>query len=166
MNIRSYALAGAALLALSAAAQANDIVFDIMGDVPLVCEAINNSIDAIEIVDLTSTADQTLGSITYKCNSAAGFTRTISSANAGLLIRTGSSGGAANSVAYNLAHGGGSGLSFAATQLTAPVVSSLAGSTAFVNGQTGSVKFSLPALPGAVYAGTYADTVTVNVTAN
>lgn len=166
MSIRTLALAGGAFLALSAAAQANDIVFDIQGEVPLVCEGINNSIAAVEIVDLTSTAEQTLGSITYKCNSAAGFTRTISSANAGLLIRTGSSGGNANSLAYNLGHGGGSGLGFSATQLTTPVVTNLNGSTAFVNGQTGSVKFSLPALPGSVYAGTYADTVTVNVTAN
>lgn len=166
MSIRKLALAGGAFLALSAAAQANDLVFDIQGEVPLVCEATTYSITAVEIVDLTTTTDQSLGGITYQCNSAAGFTRTISSANSGLLVRTGSSGGEANSVAYKLSHSGGSGLNFASTQLTSPLVSNHNGSTAFVNGQTGTVKFSLPALPGSVYAGTYADTVTVNVTAN
>lgn len=166
MRIATFALAGAAVLALSAAAQANDIVFDIQGDVPLVCEGINNSIAAVETVDLTTTADQTLGSITYKCNAAGGFQRTISSANAGLLIRAGSSGDEFNSVAYDLAHGGGSSLNFAPTQLITPVTTNLSGSSAFVNGQTGSVKFSLPSLPGSVFAGTYSDTVTVNVTAN
>jgi hypothetical protein len=154
------------VLALSTAAQANDIVFDIQGDVPLMCEGINNSIAAVETVDLTTTDPQTLGSINYKCNAAGGFQRTISSANAGLLIRAGSSGGSANSVAYELGSGGGSGLGLAPTQLTTPVVTNLSGSTAFIAGQTASVSFSLPSLPDAVYAGTYSDTVTVNITAN
>jgi len=166
MRIRSMILAGAALVAMTASAQANDVVFDVQGDVPLACEAINNSIDAVEIVDLTITSNQTLGSITYRCNSAAGFTRTISSANAGQLWRAGTSGGNGNALDYLLGHGGGSGLGFANEQLTSPKVTNLGGSTAFIAGQTGSVRFAMPAPAAGVYAGTYSDTVTIAVSAN
>lgn len=152
----------AALLLLASNAQASDSPdsFIIQGEVPQYCDLINNSVDAVEIVDLTTTDVQTLGSYTYRCNHVDGFERTIESANGGTLD------GTSGSIAYLFSHGGGSGLGFAAQQLTAPVGTSLAGSTAFAAGQTGAVRFQLPASAETEMAGTYSDTVTVSIVGN
>lgn len=159
----------AALVVGGFAAQAsadNSFNFTIEGQIPVVCQGNNNSIAATETVDLTIATSQTLGSVTYVCNSAGGFTRTISSQNSGFMFRAGTSGTGPNQVAYQLSSGGGSGLGFAAEQLTAPKVTNVSGSTAFISGQTGSISVVVPQPTGNVYAGTYSDVVTIAVTAN
>lgn len=161
--------AAAALIVGGFAAQAsadNSFNFTIEGTIPTVCQGNNNSIAATETVDLTIATSQSLGSVTYVCNSAGGFTRTITSQNGGYLFRGNTQGGGANQVAYQLASGGGSGLSFPAEQLVAPKVTNHNGSTAFITGQTGSVSVVVPQPTGNVYAGTYSDVVTIAVTAN
>jgi hypothetical protein len=151
----------AALFLFAGSAQAGDSdSFVIQGEVPLYCDLINNSVAATEVVDLTITDAQTLGSYTYKCNSADGFERTVESTNGGTLNGTG------GSIDYLFSHGGGSGLGFAAQQLTSPVITSLSGSPAYAAGQTGSVRFQLPASAAGEMAGTYSDTVTVSIVAN
>lgn len=151
----------AALLLLAGTAQAADTdSFMIEGEVPMYCDLVNNSVAAVETVDLTSTDPQTLGSYNYECNNPAGFDRTIESANSGVLN------GDHGSIAYLFSHGGGSGLGFSAQQLTSPRTDSLAGSPAFAAGQTGAVRFQLPASAAGAMAGTYNDTVTVSIVAN
>jgi len=152
----------AALLLLAGNVHATDSPdsFVIQGEVPMYCDLINNSVDAVEIVDLTTTDSQTLGSYTYKCNNPAGFDRTVASANGGVLS------GDHGSINYLFSHGGGSGLSFSAQQLTSPRTDTLSGSSAFAAGQTGSVRFQLPASAAGEMAGTYSDTVTVSIVAN
>lgn len=134
--------------------------FVVQGEVPLVCQATNNSISATETIDLTSTSEQTLGSITYTCNNPGGFTRTISSANNGALVN------GSQSVSYQVAHTGGSGLNFNAKQLTAPETTNIGGSSSLANGQTGALRVTVPSLPTGLLAGVYSDTITVSVTAN
>ncbi len=154
-----FALAAAGALALGANADSSE-TFTVQGDVPLVCQANNNSVANPEIIDLTISAEQTLGSFTYVCNSAAGFTRTISSASGGFLV------GGSQSLPYNVSHGGGSGLGFSAIQLTTPKVTNLSGSTAFIAGQTGSIRAQVSGSTSGLFAGTYSDDITLVVTAN
>ena len=158
---KSFALiAAAAALTAGAHAQSSEN-FVVQGEVPLVCQANNNSVAAVEIVDLTITTDQTLGSFTYVCNNPGGFTRTFSSTNAGTMTGSGS-----GSIAYNFGSGGGSGLGESQTSLSSPLVTNLSGSGAFANGQPGSVRFNLPAVPTGLFAGTYNDTVTLEIAVN
>jgi len=155
--------ATAAFLVSGTAAQAdNSLVFDVTGEVPEICEATTFSIGAVEDIDLTTTAEQKLGGITYTCNHPGGFTREISSANNGELIHPSDPDG----VAYNVKHGGGSGLSFSPTPLTTPIITNLSGSGAFADGQTGSFYVQLPTVPTGLFAGDYTDTITVAVTGN
>jgi hypothetical protein len=159
MKTSLVALAAGGLFALNAHADSTE-TFTVQGDVPVICQANNNSVADPEIIDLTTSASQTLGSFTYVCNSAAGFTRTISSASSGFLVN------GSQQIPYNLGHGGGSGLGFAPTQLTTPKVTNLGGSTAFIAGQTGSINVSVSGNTAGLFAGTYADDVTLAVTAN
>lgn len=99
------AVLAAASMAAPAFAQTNDSeAFQIQGTVPVECVIINNSVAAVEVVNLDGT-EQTLGSFTYRCNLRSGFSRTISSANSGNMVD-----GAGGDISYNFAHGGGSGL--------------------------------------------------------
>ncbi|MEQ9506070.1 MAG: hypothetical protein RLO80_07340 [Hyphomonas sp.] len=152
-------LAAGGMFALGAQADSSE-TFTVQGDVPVVCQANNNSVADPEIIDLTSSASQTLGSFTYVCNSAAGFVRTISSASGGSLVN------GSQSIPYTVSHGGGSGLGFSATALTTPKVTNLGGSTAFIAGQTGGFSVQVSGSTSGLFAGTYADDITLAVTAN
>ncbi|WP_334654851.1 hypothetical protein [Sphingomonas panaciterrae] len=118
-------------------------------------------------VDLDSTDAQTAGSLTYKCNGANGFTRTIKSANGGRLN------GPANSfVPYTVSHSGGSGIAISTpVSLATTYTNSLSSSAAFVNGQTGQLRL-IAAKPATatdgnpLFAGTYTDTIVVSIAAN
>jgi len=157
------ALAATGMFALNAQADSSQ-TFTVQGDVPVICQANFNSVVSPEIIDLTSSATQNLGSITYVCNTTGGFVRTISSANAGILKN--GTGGAAKEIPYQLSSGGGSGLGFALTSLATPKVTSLGGSTAFIAGQTGSLSVQVSGSTAGLYAGTYSDDVTLAVVAN
>lgn len=144
-------------IALAGAAQAAPVSIPLTGTVPVVCEVTGYLPNTT--LNLSSPADQTIGSLTYTCNAQGGFDRTISSLNNGTL-KNGS-----QSIAYSAVHGGGSGLNFAATHLTTPINTHLAGSSAFATGQTGAFRVNVPSLPAGLMAGAYTDTVTVSVTA-
>lgn len=171
-------------LASSPALADNTLTYNLDADVGSICGVWNyqgNTI-AVPFGDLALVPDTTQvtesgGSASYRCNSPAGFTRTIHSANGGKLVRTGSGGGAGNEIAYDMSHGGGSGLGFAYQSLAADRTDSLGGSTAFLAGQTGSVNFRTNGVwnqssnnnnaPGTtVFAGDYTDVVTISVTAH
>lgn len=164
MKKMTLTLAGSVLAAFTGAAIANGATdsdsFMITGEIANTCVLINNSIDPVSVVDLETTDSQTLGSYTYRCTNPNGFDRVITSANDGQLV------GSYGQIDYYLAHGGGSGLSFSATQLTSPRTDTLAGSSAFANGQTGSVMFQLPSVPSSMLAGSYSDDVTFEIFAN
>jgi hypothetical protein len=180
---RILILAAMASTAVSAPAFAdNTLVYNVDADVGSICGVFKFDGPVVPVVfgelattPTANTVNAPAGSATYRCNSPAGFNRSVSSLNSGKLVRTGSSGDASNSIAYTMTHGGGSGLGFAATALTAPIVASFSGSTAFLNGQTGSVSFQVNGVanvggnnaPGTtVFAGDYTDVVTIAVTAN
>jgi spore coat protein U-like protein len=140
----------------------------IQGTVPLSCVVIANpSIVNPETVDLTNTAsDQSLGSLTYQCNNAGGFTRTISSLNGGVLKRAGGAAGE-NTISYQFSHTGGSGLTMANAQLTSPINKSMAGALDFAGtGVTGSARVRIGAASGTLFAGNYGDTITITIAPN
>jgi spore coat protein U-like protein len=166
-TIFAAALATTTAFAAPAFAQSN-VSINLQGSVPLSCTVVANpSIVNPELLDLNNTAtDQQLGSLTYQCNNAGGFTRNIKSANGGTLNRDGGAAGE-NNIPYQARSGGGSGLSTAlATLSTSGIDTALAGSTSFVTGQTGSVFVKVGAPSGPLFAGNYKDTITVTVTPN
>lgn len=179
-------LIGAAALAFAStpALANNTLTYNLDADVGSICGVYNHAGTVIpvafgDLATVLDTAQVTVGagSASYRCNSAAGFTRTISSANAGKLVRAGSNGDSTNSVAFDMSHGGGSGLGFAFQSLATNKTNSFGGSTAFLSGQTGGVSFRVNGVynvnagannaPGTtVFAGDYTDVVTIAVTAN
>ncbi|MBJ7447906.1 MAG: spore coat protein U domain-containing protein [Brevundimonas sp.] len=184
--------AAAVALATPAAAQISpnqDLTINVNASVAGQCGVFNqsnvaggNPVTTINFGDLAATpAANTVTapafSALYICNSANGFSRAISSANGGSLWRAGTSGGANNAIPYTLQHGGGSGLGFAAQQLTATRTDTFGGSAAYLAGQAGSITLrvngvQVPSAANAafnttsVFAGNYADVVTVDITAN
>lgn len=177
--MRKLMMAAAAAAMIAGAANANEVVYNLEASVAGVCGAYNANPNPISVnfgdlstKPIAETVQVSAGSVTYRCNSATGFDRTIESANSGVLVRTGSSGGAGNQISYTFQHGGGSGLGFAAQSLTAPIVKNFNGSTAFLNGQTGGATFRVNgvqtvgdnnSLGTTVFAGDYTDTVTISV---
>lgn len=180
--------AAAALAVLTAASAASaqsvygtNLTVNLSADVALRCDARLNSatgtildIDfgTLSSVDTAATVSMGAGSMSYICNDADGFTRTISSANSGYLTLDGASTTANNRrIAYTMSHGGGSGLAFADTQLTAPLATNLG---AMLGAQTGSVTFKAngvmtgggtSAQSTSVFAGDYSDVVTIAIAA-
>lgn len=112
------------------------------------------------IVDLSIRSEQTVSSVTYTCNSVDGFTRQISSENAGVL-RRGSQG-----IAYFLSQSGDGPLALARTRLTSPVIDAVPATAALTNGSGGFFKVDVPTLQRDLLAGEYRDTITVAITPN
>ncbi|MEM9781721.1 MAG: hypothetical protein AAF899_04515 [Pseudomonadota bacterium] len=185
--VRRLSMAAFVMAVTTAGAAAQDLTYNLTAEVEPVCGAFSSAADAdgaqdkdfgvLSDIDTSTqvTATGGGGSITYVCNAPGGFTRTISSQNNGFLFREGTVGGGEDQIAYTVQHGGGSGLSFAERQLTAPEVSIFSGAPAFVEGQTGSITFRTfgvretttnDAVATTVRAGTYTDVVTVAITAN
>jgi spore coat protein U-like protein len=173
------AVAVAALSASAAMAQNQSVEYNLSADVEEICTvndtAGRTSIDVdfgtLSNVSTSDTVTIGAGGLTYRCNAPGGFQRRIESDNDGFMVRAGTSGGGANQIAFEMQHGGGSGLGTGGfISLNSPVVTNLGGSTAFLSGQTGSVNFRANGVQSGggttVFAGDYADTVTVSVTAN
>jgi len=181
------AAAAAALSAVPASAQTagTNLTINLNAQVGSVCGAYRagGQVVAINFGELASVATTATvtpasqGSVTYRCNSPVGFTRTISSANGGFLSRNNAPNPTAeNHIPFFFAHGGGSGLGIPSQQLTAAVITNLNASSAFLAGQTGGLTFSINGVQAAVggndapgttvFAGTYQDTVTIAITAN
>jgi spore coat protein U-like protein len=182
--MKKIAILAAGIAAIAAVpASAQSLTYNLNAQVAPTCGVYNSGGSTIPVefgelaaVASSSTVDVAAGEATYRCNSANGFTRTITSTNNGYLTLDGTATtDDARRIRFNMAHTGASGLSFAAQQLTAPVSSTVAGSTALLAGETGAVSFQAFGVQGAaggngapgttVYAGNYRDTVTVTVTA-
>lgn len=171
------ALAGAPL-------GAQNLTYDMSARVAPVCGVYSSTGTVIDVnfgslatVATDATVNAPAGSATYRCNSVAGFTRTIASQNNGWLTLDGTStSDSSRRIRFTLTHGGGSGLGFAARQLTAPVSNSYPGNTTWLAGQTGGISFQASGVRGApaangvsgttVMSGNYRDTVTITLTAN
>lgn len=140
----------------------------IKGNIALTCTVSPDERDVT--VDLNSTVAQSAGSLTYRCNGANGFTRTIASDNNGNLNNVG--GANRGSIPYTVTHGGGSGLAISTpVSLATPVTTALGSSGAFVNGQTGTLSLIVakPAsatLANPLFAGDYTDVIRVSISAN
>ena len=148
-----------------------------------ICGAFSES-SANIVVDFGDLADVSEGQslpvrtvaadVAYICNEPNGFIRTVSSANAGRLVRIGSAGGAGNEIPYQIGGTGGD-LTFALRQLDTPAVSN-AVSPAFLMGAAGPLQLQISGVRASavqngvaatsVFAGSYVDTLTISVTAN
>ncbi|MGD2134083.1 MAG: hypothetical protein PVI23_14920 [Maricaulaceae bacterium] len=160
--MKRFLIAAASVTALAAPAAADSSTYsvDIYGDVSPFCEAINDSISAVETLSALDGTLQSLGDVTYRCNLPDGFQRTVTSTNGGQL-----SGPEGLTIDYSLSHSGAPSIAFPATQLTAPLVDSRAGSYSLALGQTGTVSAS--AVAGTfLWAGVYTDTVELEIAAN
>lgn len=163
-------MAAFAVSALSAApAMADDKAdLSIKGNIALSCTVTPDERDVT--VDLNSTAEQSAGSLTYRCNGANGFTRTITSTNSGQLNNE--SGANRGFVPYTVTHSGGSGIAIGTpVSLATAYTNNLSSSAAFVNGQTGQLRLILakPATASnanPLFAGDYTDVIQVAITAN
>jgi spore coat protein U-like protein len=183
--MKKIALLAAGIAAFAAIpASAQSLTYNLNAQVAPSCGVYNSGGSTIPVefgelasVAASSTVDVAAGEATYRCNSANGFSRTITSQNNGYLTLDGNAtNDAARRIRFNMAHTGNSGLSFSAQQLTSPVSNTFAGSTAFLAGETGDVSFQAFGVQGdvggngspgtTVYAGNYRDTVTITVTAN
>ena len=145
--------------AVGRSSHASSFNFVIQGDIPGVCEVVNLSVSTTTTLDLSVTTEQLLGALDYTCSVNSGFTREIRSFNNGYLV----SGG--QQIAYQVTHTGKKGLAFAATQLTSPIIQSFGGG-GFGNGESGNISVTVPSVANDLFAGTYADTITVIMTAN
>ncbi|WP_066551033.1 MULTISPECIES: hypothetical protein [unclassified Sphingomonas] len=190
MAASAAAIVAAAPASAQTLSTGNTLTYNVSAEVGVICGVYNAAGTSIDVNfnELATVAEGTeiqrpAGSASYRCNDADGFTRTIYSQNGGTLNRVGTTGGANNSIVYDFQHGGGSGLGLAKgrlpTQSAAPG-QNFNGSTAFLNGQTGSVNFFVRGVfntngngtgsnneaPGTtVFAGNYTDVVTIAVTA-
>ncbi len=158
---RSACTAAVALaigLGLAQTASAQDSgSFTITGTVEGYCELLMDVPN--QTVDLTTTAQQALGSVTYRCSYPGGFTRTISSTNSGVMV-----GPDEGSITWELAHSGSNGVGFPPTQLTQPLIDSFNGSPPFAEGVTGTLSFTAPEDNSGAPPGNYSDTVTIEIT--
>jgi hypothetical protein len=187
-KILSVAAVLAGLSATPAFAQAvptfgDNLTVNLAADVAARCDArlnggdgtvLNIDFDTLSSTDTAAQVTRAGGSVTYICNDPDGFTRTITSANGGFLTLNGAATTANNRrIRYTVQHGGGSGLGFAETQLTAPVAANFG---AMLSGQTGGLTFRAngvsqldPSGSGTqvttVFAGDYSDVVTIAIAA-
>lgn len=154
-------LAAAVLLPLIAApafAQSSDSTV-VTSNVALIC-----TIDAPADTTVTlASTTQNIGNVTAQCNSATGFTSTVSSANAGFLADAATASNPTK-YAYAVTIPGS-----APQQLTTPYVfnSSASGQNAsLVSAVTYPISIAVGASTGPAYAGTYQDRLTFSLTAN
>jgi hypothetical protein len=148
--MKKIAMIAAGIAAFAAVpASAQTLTYSLNAHVAPVCGVYSSSGTSIDVdfgalasVATDASVNVPAGSATYRCNSTNGFTRTITSQNNGFMTLDGTATtDNTRRIAFTMAHGGGSGLEFGATQLTSPVSGSLNASTAFLNGQTGGVSF-------------------------
>lgn len=176
--MKKIALIAAGIAAFAAVpASAQSLTYNLNAQVAPTCGVYSTSgpVIAVDFGDLSatptaSTVNVAAGDATYRCNSANGFSRTITSQNNGYLTLDGlATADTARRIPFSMAHTGNSGLSFAAQQLTTPVSANFGGTAAFLAGETGNVSFQAFGVLGAsgpeVFAGNYRDTVTITVTA-
>jgi len=183
--LRTFVIPVVGIAALAAAPLgAQNLTYEMNAQVAPRCGVYASSGPVIDVnfgslatVDPSATVNAAAGSATYRCNGVTGFTRTIASQNNGWLTLDGNpTTDNARRIRFTMTHGGGSGLSFPARQLTAPFARSYGGAVAWLGGQTGGVSFQAFGVRGApaangvpgttVLSGNYRDTVTITLTAN
>lgn len=168
--MKKLLMAAVAVSALSATpAMADDKAdLSIKGNIALACTVTPDERDVT--VDLNLATEQSAGSLTYRCNGANGFTRTISSDNLSQLNNVG--GANRGFVPYTVTHSGGSGIAITTpVSLATNFTNTLSSSAAFVNGQTGQLRLILakPATASnanPLFAGDYTDVIRVSISAN
>lgn len=187
-KLLSVAAVAVALTAAPAWAQAvptfgETLTVNLAADVALRCNGrlnggdgtvLNIDFDTLSATDSAAQVTRPGGSMTYICNDPDGATRTFTSANGGFLTLGGTSTTSAQRrIRYTVQSSGGSGLTLAETQLTAPAVQNLASA---LNGQTGSLTFRANGVSTldasgsgtqvtTVFAGDYSDVLTIAIAA-
>jgi spore coat protein U-like protein len=184
MRLFQLALAACALSA-SGPVMAQAARYNINAQVTQICGAYNTEGQVVP-VDFGALANtlpsqfiqRDAGDITYRCNVAAGFTRTVASQNRGFLTLGGqATTSATRRIRFTMQQQGANGFGYA--QLTAPRVNALrdaVGNPLYLRGQTAIIRFRAYGVRGpavttgpvgtTVFAGNYRDTVTLTITAN
>lgn len=173
------------LPAVPGTAVAQTVTLNVNAQVPQICGTYNTEgqvvpVDFGALADILPTqfVQRSAGDITYRCNVAAGFTRTVTSQNNGWLTLGGqATTSSTRRIRFTMQQQGADGFSY--TQLTSPRVRTLVDaprSRRYLNGQTAVIGFRAYGVRGpatnagppstTVFAGTYRDTVTLSITAN
>ncbi|MGD2134084.1 MAG: hypothetical protein PVI23_14925 [Maricaulaceae bacterium] len=156
--MKKLLIASVAVAALSTPAFAGgDIVFDLTGEIPAVCEI--EGYDDNNHLDLDDTYAQQVALVEFTCNLPSGFTRTVSSWHGGYLV-----GPAGALMPYTIGWSGAWGLDTGDADLTSDQVHSIPGQLAFVNGETAGLHVN--ANSAGQFAGHYYDTITVEIAPN
>ncbi len=185
-KVRSILLIVAAGAAFAAApAHAQSLSLRLEAGVRPICGAYNGRSGPVEVafgalsqVAVTQQVSRPAGSVTYRCNNLAGFTRRVTSQNGGFMTLNGDpTTDTARRIPFTLQQTGTYG--FSQRQLTNPVVTTHrpgSNRAAFLRGAGGNLVFRAfgvrTAASGAapagtrVFAGEYRDTVTITITAN
>lgn len=189
-TIFATTLAAAVMVAAPALAQEKPspagagLTYALDADVGVVCGVYNTggATVAIPFGDLAlRTATQRTSvdaKVVYRCNTVGGFTRTVTSANNGNLVRQGEATSGSNRIAYRFGEiSSDRSIVTNNATLTTSITSEHAGSQAFLTGVESVQNFNVPGVlntrggyadgaPGTtVFAGDYTDTVTVSITA-
>ncbi len=165
ININQFlgiAINSVVLLAADAVQASSTINFPLEAVVAATCVVEKESNLSVYAIDLEVRTPQTLGFITYRCNNPDGFTRTISSAEGGVLKRVGGS----EVVPYQIKHSGADLSIWTPRSLASPYTSSHAMSPDYVRGRQGGMSVQVPVLPANLYAGSYTDTITITIVGN
>lgn len=185
VNKIAMLIAGASALCAASAAAAENLSYSLNAQVAPVCGAFGTGGPAIDVdfgaladIPADQTVQRRAGSITYRCNSLVGYSRTIASQNGGYLTLDGNpTTDDARRIAFTMRQTGAH--RFATRQLLTPMTTFHPvgrNSTAMLRGNGGNVFFNAFGVRGntgangtpttTVFAGNYRDTVTVTVTAN
>jgi hypothetical protein len=130
----------------------------ISGPSPLVCTAAFS--EQRVVVDINARGPQSVGTVSYTCNSPNGLVRRITSENGGALVLDG------YRIPYLLEERGSDSLGFAFQQFVAPLVSPIVGQEAVVDGVADELRVMIPTLPRGLVAGEYSDNVTIEISPN
>ncbi len=166
-------------------AVANNIGYNISAQVSPVCGAYYSNGPTVDIdfgdlsaIPTNQSIRRRAGSVTYRCNSTVGFTRTIASQNGGFMTLNGDpTTDNARRIRFTMRQTGAH--RFVARQLSSPLVTFHRvgrNSAANLRGNGGNVFFNAFGVAGnsggnglttsTVFAGNYQDTVTITITAN
>jgi hypothetical protein len=160
-RIMTYILAALTTMSFTTIAEArSSIDFDIQCYVQTDCGITNLSIPGSTTLSLDTTNAQTVGDLGYRCKGAQGFTRTITSANNGVM-KFGNL-----SIPYLITHTGKGGLEFTDISLGSTQTTSHNKPAIFSSGEDATISIRIPRTPENLLAGIYTDIIYIDMIFN
>lgn len=112
------------------------------------------------VVQLVGGVSQAVTTVSYTCNGASGFTRRVTSRNAGSLLR------GRQRIPYRVSESGDARLAYGPIRLVSPLVTQIAAFPQLTLGAHDFLSVTLPSIPAGLLAGEYSDTITIEIAPN